>query len=163
MRQGEIDLKINVMKKVLLFSSLLIVILICSFQKSTAGNPSPIGIGIDFSTKAYWDGPSKSCLQREKGCCFHISIEFNVLAPGHINGTIETRQNGEVAFSFSKRGGILPETWKELVRNGYFILDGDGTFSEELLKKLGLPANFKLNSGAYPYTENGEIVTVIFK
>jgi len=152
------------MKKVLLFSGFIIVVLLfCAFQKSTAGNPSPIGIGIDFSSKAYWDGPSKSCLPRDKGCCFHISIDLDVLAPGHINGTLETRQNGEIAFSFSKRGGILPETWKELVKNGYFILDGNGTFSEEVLKKLGLPPSFKLSEGKYSYSENGDFVTVIFK
>jgi hypothetical protein len=163
MRQGEIELIFKVMKKIIVFSSLLIVILICSFQRSTAGNPSPLGIGIDFSSKAYWDGPSQSCLPREKGCCFHISFDFKVLAPGHIYGTLETRQNNELAFSFSKKGGLLPETWKELVRNGYFVLDGDGTFSEDLLKKLGLPANFKLSEGKYSYTENGDIATVIFK
>ena len=142
---------------------MLALIIGISIQTIASTNSLPIGIGIDFSSKAYWDGTTKSCLPRDKGCCFHISIEFKVIEKGQIRGTLETRPNNEIAFSFSKRGGILPETWKELVNNGYFILDGDGTFSEEILRTLGLSANFRLSVGKYSYTENGDVVTVIFK
>jgi hypothetical protein len=126
---------------------------------------APALISIDFSSKAYWDGPSHSCLPREKGCCFHIEFGSSgtLLAPGQIIGTMDIKQNKEIVFSFSKKGGIRSETIKELLNGGYFILDGEGTFSEEILKKLGLPANFKLSEGKYPYTESGDFVTVIFK
>lgn len=151
------------MKKILSISSFILVVLLGSFQNSNAVNSAPLGVGISFSSKAYWDGTTHSCLPRDKGCCIHIEFIPIVPGPGQINGTLEIRQNNEIAFSFSKRGGILSETWNELSKNGYFMLDGDGTFSQEILKKLGLPANFKLSEGRYPYTENGDVVTVVFK
>ena len=162
MRQREIK-KENPMKKILSISSFILVVLLGSFQNSNALTPAPSMIGISFSSKAYWDEGLRSCQPREKGCCIHIEFIPIVPGPGQINGTLETRQNNEIAFSFSKRGGILSETWNELSKNGYFMLDGDGTFSQEILKKLGLPANFKLSEGRYPYTENGDVVTVILK
>ncbi len=151
------------MKKILSISSFILVILLGSFQNSNALTPAPSMIGISFSSKAYWDEGLRCCKPRDKGCCFHIELMPIAPGPGQINGTLETRQNNEIAFSFSKRGGILSETWNELSKNGYFILDGDGTFSQEILRKLGLPANFKLSEGNYTYTENGDVVTVVFK
>lgn len=160
---AERNKKENTMKKILSISSFILVILLGSFQNSNALTSAPSIIGISFSSKAYWDEGLQRCVDREKGCCLHIALIHITPGPGQINGTLETRQNNEVAFSFSKRGGILPETWNELSKTGYFMLDGDGTFSQEILRKLGLSSNFKLSEGRYPYTENGDVVTVIFK
>ncbi|MGA2822080.1 MAG: hypothetical protein ABSE72_00970 [Bacteroidales bacterium] len=151
------------MKKILIVASFILVILLGSFQKSNAVNSAPIGIGISFSSKAYWDGASQSCLPRDHGCCFHISINIEILAPGHINGTLDQSRNGTLTFSFSKSTGVLSSTFLELCKNGMFVLDETGTFSDEILKKLGLPSAFKLSSGEYPYVENGDTVTITFK
>jgi hypothetical protein len=151
------------MKKLTQFFGLFIFVILLAGLTAPICSASPVGIGISFSSKAYWDNNLKRCADRERGCCFHVEITLDVLSPGHINGTLEKRQNNELVFSFSIRGGILPETYKELLKNGYFNLDGDGTFSEDVLKKLGLPAGFRLSGGSYPYSENGDVVTVTFK
>ncbi|MCX6246651.1 MAG: hypothetical protein NTW10_02855 [Bacteroidetes bacterium] len=153
------------MKKILFVSGLILVILTASFKESFAVCFSPALISIEFSSKAYWDGPSKSCLPRDNGCCFHISFggSDSPVSPGKIIGSLDIRPKNEIVFTFSIKAGILPGTSKEFLKGGYFILDGEGTFSEEILAKLGLPASFRLSPGRYPYTENGDVVTVIFK
>jgi hypothetical protein len=133
-----------------------------SIQTNAITNSLPTGIGIDFSTKAYWDGQTKSCLQREKGFCLHISIELNML-PGHIIGSINYSPIDGLIFTFNKKTSVLSETFDELFKGGFFIMDGDGTFSDDLLLKLGLPQGYRIPAGKYPYTENGGIVTVVFK
>jgi hypothetical protein len=160
---AERNKKVNPMKKILNISGFILVILLGCFQNSKAVNSAPTGINIDFSSKAYWDGASQSCLPRDKGCCFHISIDIGMLAPGHINGTLYQSMDGVLTFSFSKKTGVLSSTLMELCKHGMFVLDGTGTFSDEILKKLGLPSAFKLPSGEYPYVENGDVVTVTFK
>jgi hypothetical protein len=155
--------KVNPMKKILIILSFILVILLGSFQKSNAVSFAPTGIEIDFSSKAYWDGASHSCLPRDKGCCFHISISVDMLAPGHINGTLDQSKDGVLTFSFSKKTGVLSNTLMELCKHDMFVLDGTGTFSDEILKRLGLPSAFKLPSGEYPYVENGDVVTITFK
>jgi len=155
--------KMNPMKKILIISGFVIAILFGSFQKSNAVCSAPSGIIIDFSSKAYWDGPSQSCLPRDKGCCFHISVSIGILSPGIIHGTLDQSRDGALTFSFSKSTGVLSSTLMDFCKRGMFVLDGTGTFSDEILKKLGLPSGFKLPSGQYPYVENGDVVTVTLK
>ena len=47
--------------------------------------PNPLGVSIVFVSKAYWDGGTKSCLDRERGCCIHIVFGTN-LSEGQIMG-----------------------------------------------------------------------------
>lgn len=153
------------MKKIVFFTPIILVILLGSFQNSYAGSSAPVGIGITFSSKAYWDNTTKSCEPRDKGCCFHIEINLNVvtLAPGQIIGTLEQSKDGLLTFSFSTRTGILTATLMTLCKHGMFTLDGTGTFSDEILKKFSLPPNFTLPPGEYPYVENGDVIMVSFK
>jgi hypothetical protein len=158
-------IKLKVMKKMTCISFAILIMILGSFKTSVAGKSAPLGIGITFCTKAYWDGETKSCVHCEKGCCFHIEFSTGggAFAPGQIVGTLEIRSNNVVAFSFSRKNGALPETLRTLLKDGNFILDGDGTFSEDIIAKLGLPPHFKLVAGPYSYSENGDVIVVLFK
>jgi hypothetical protein len=116
---------------------------------------------IVFVSKAYWDGPSKSCLDRERGCCIHIG--FNTIIDGLIIGKMAYSDGTGLIFTIPKKTGILQSTYDYFIRNGNFYMNGEGTFSEELLKKLGLPDNYTIRSGNYPVQVNGEEIKVIFK
>ena len=119
-------------------------------------------IEILFVSKAYWDGPTRSCLDREKGCCLHISLKVPVL-DHQIFGDLTVYEGQGVKLSFSKKNGISQETFFDLTRTGKFYIDGEGTLSEDLLKALKLPLSFKILPGYYPYQEDGDIITVFFK
>jgi hypothetical protein len=119
-------------------------------------------IEVIFVSKAYWDGPSKSCLDREKGCCVHIKINLPLL-DNQISGDLTNYEEQGLKFSFSKKSGIKQETLNDLIKTGKFYLDGEGTLSEELLKTLKLSSTFKIAPGYYNYKENGDIMTVFFK
>ena len=155
--------KIYTMKKIVL---LFIIGLIGS--QYVAGNirphlsPMPTGISITIATKAYWDGATKSCLDREKGWCVHLTIEIDVLE-GQIKGELTNPGLSGLTFTFNKRTGILPETLNNLVKNGTIYANGEVTFSEDLLMKLGLPSNYKIKEGYYPIQVLGEEVKVVFK
>lgn len=152
------------MKKIVLVSSLLIVIFFGTFQNSFAAKSAPSIINITIVSKAYWDGTSKSCLSRDHGCCIHIEIGGGgLLAPGKIIGTITSSGSNTLLFSFSKSSGITPATFADLFKNGQFILDGTGTFAEDLLSQLGLSSSFTLSSGNYSYSQNGDTIVVSFK
>jgi len=152
------------MKKITLVSSLLIAILFGTFQNSFAAKSAPSVFSVTFASKAYWDGPSKSCLNRDKGCCFHLEVGGGgILAPGQIIGTITTSGSNTLLFSFSKSSGITPATFADLFKNGQFILDGTGTFAEDLLSQLGLSSSFTLSAGNYSYSQNGDTIVVTFK
>jgi hypothetical protein len=144
------------------FLSTMVVLIIAGLAVKATNSVTVSQIEIIFATKAYWDGPTKSCLDREKGCCLHISINVPLL-DHQISGDLTNYEGQGVKFSFSKRSGIQQETLSELTKTGRFYLEGEGTLSEELLKALKLPLSYKISSGYYPYQEKGDIITVIFK
>jgi hypothetical protein len=133
-----------------------------SIHTNARTNSLPTGIEIDFSTKAYWDGQTKSCLQREKGFCLHISIGVDK-PTGNMIGSLNYSPIDGLIFTFNKKTGVISSTFNEFFMGGFFIMDGDGTFSDELLLKLGLPRGYRIPAGKYPYFENGGIVTIVFK
>jgi hypothetical protein len=153
--------KIIVMKKIM-FLSTLVVLIIAGIAVKATNSAAFSQIEIIFSSKAYWDGTTKSCLPRDKGCCLHISLDVPLL-DHQIFGDLTNYEGKGVKFTFSKKSGIQQETLAELTKTGKFYLDGDGTLSEELLKTLRLPLSYKISPGYYPYQENGDIITIIFK
>lgn len=152
--------KLLIMKKIFFF--LILIIWALADISGKANNSASLSqIEIIFVSKAYWDGTTRSCLDREKGCCLHISVKVPIL-DNQIFGDLTTYEGQGVKLSFSKKNGIRQETLIELTRTGKFYLDGEGTLSEELLKALKLPITYKILPGYYPYQENGDIITVFF-
>jgi hypothetical protein len=149
------------MKKLVLVSSLIIVVLTGCFQMSTANASTPVGLGITFVTKAYWDGQTKSCISRDKGFCFHLTIGTDRPIGGQVLGSASV-VNNVLIFTFSKTTGITSDTFNALFNNGSIVLDGDGTFSSDALSQLGLSSNYYIPAGTYSYTVNGDIVTITF-
>lgn len=149
------------MKKIT-FLSTLVVLIIAGIAAKATNSATFSQIEIIFSSKAYWDGPTKSCLPRDKGCCLHFSFKVPLLED-QIFGDLTNYEGQGVKLSFSKKSGIQQETLIELTKTGKFYLDGEGTFSEELLKALKLPLSYKISPGYYPYQENGDLITVFFK
>jgi len=66
-------------------------------------------------------------------------------------------------LSFNKRTGITPETFAAFFRDGKFKLEGEGTMSEEIAKKLGLGPVYAVPEGIYSYKEEGDVVTIMFR
>jgi hypothetical protein len=149
------------MKKIT-FLLTVVVIMIASVAVKATSSVISSQIEVIFSSKAYWDGTTKSCLPRDKGCCIHISINVP-LFEHQISGDLTNYEGQGVKLSFSKKSGIQKETLTELTKTGKFYLDGEGTLSEELLKTLKLPLSFKISPGYYPYQETGDLITVFFK
>jgi len=149
------------MKKITFFLTLVVLIIVGITAKATTFETSS-QIEIIFVSKAYWDGTTKSCLDREKGCCLHISLKVPII-DHQIFGDLTNYEGQGVKLSFSKKSGIQKETLTELTKSGKFYIDGEGTLSEELLKALKLPLSFKISPGYYPYQESGDLITVIFK
>jgi hypothetical protein len=147
------------MKKIIV---LLPVLMLMLMGKGVQAYSSPVGIGIDFCTKAYWDGQTKSCQPREHGFCLHITIEV-VILQGHMIGSINNTQADGLTFTFSKKTGILQSTFDELFKGGYFVMDGEGTLSDDLLQKLGLKEGYRIPAGKYPFYENDGVVTIKFR
>jgi hypothetical protein len=148
------------MKKVLAIVSLMVMVLGMNSNSFAFKYQLLTGINIDFSTKAYWDGPSKSCLPREHGFCFHISFDLNNQSD-RMQGTLDNSALNGLTLTFSKKTGAVSGV-NELLKGGYFTMDGDATFSEELLMKLGLPKGYTIKAGKYPYSDNGSSITVSF-
>ena len=149
------------MKKIMMFVILSTIIFVS--MNLYALRNSPMGLlSISFSSKAYWDGTM--CAPREKGCCFHIEIG-GILRPqpGQITGDLNYSIDGSLIFTFSKTKGLLPETLKELCKSGKFIVEGEGTFQQEVLERIGYSGKLILPAGAYPYKENGDLIEVKFK
>ena len=121
-----------------------------------------IGIHVIFSSKAYWDGVTKSCLPRDKGGCCHVWVDHAV-GPGQIIGTLENAGNGKLIFTTSKAAGMQPETFTQLFIGDKFVLEGTLTFSSEVLSKLGLKSDFTIPGGTYPFTTNGDSITIPIK
>jgi hypothetical protein len=152
------------MKTIKFFTMLVLSVVIISRISfaTSAYSPSFLGINIIMTSKAYWDGPTKSCLPRDKGFCCHISV---TAMPGHgqISGTLEVNESNTLVLSVSKPSGLDRETYNEYFSKDKFLLDGDLTFSQEILNKLRLPAGFTISSGEYPYTTTGEMIRIYFK
>ena len=144
-----------------MFFLIVVVIAFVNFNVKATNSVTMSQIEILFVSKAYWDGTTRSCLDREKGCCLHISLKVPVL-DHQIFGDLTINEGQGVKLSFSKKNGISQETFFNLTRNGKFYIDGEGTLSEDLLKALKLPLSYKILPGYYPYQENGDIITVFF-
>lgn len=148
------------------YASILIMIAISVISTSLlAGNGHlsavPSKLTIVFASKAYWDGPSQSCLPRDKGCCFHIGFTTSLL-DGQIIGELNYTPGAGLTFTFNKRTGITAATFNELCKSGKFYLDGTGTLSEEILRMLKMPESYSIPSGYYSYRVEGEVVSVTF-
>jgi hypothetical protein len=148
------------MKKIT-FILTLVVFIIAGMAAKAAHFETSSQIEVIFVSKAYWDGTTKSCLDREKGCCLHFSFKVPILED-QIFGDLTNYQGQGLKLSFSKKSGIQQGTLIELTKTGKFYLDGEGTLSEELIKALKLPSSFKISPGYYPYQESGDLITVIF-
>jgi hypothetical protein len=154
------------MKKHFLLFGLLIM-LISPAQRLSAGT-SPtitiIGVKIAFSTHAYWDGVTQSCLPRPHGWCLHIQIDAPAPTPqGVIQGEVSSSSTGVVTVSFKTKSGIDPATFSKYFTDGKFFLDGGATMSEDLAKQLGLSAKCTIPEGIYGYVISGDTVTITFK
>ena len=141
----------------LLFSSL-------NLTASTPSAASFLGISIAFSTHAYWAGQELGCQPRERGWCLHIYIESKKPATnGVICGEITNLATNGLMLSFNKKTGITPETFATYFRDGKFKLEGAGTMSEEVAKKLGLAPLYTIPEGIYSYKEEGDVVTIMIR
>ncbi len=144
------DLNCWVMKKITFLLAVIIVMISATTSKAT-------GISVSFSTKAYWSNtPPAGCLDRPRGWCFHISVDLDGIL-GVINNT-----GGVLVLTFDKKA-ISTDQYSQIFKDGKFYLDGEGTFSEELLKKLNLPTGFVLKPGYYQSEQIGEYFKVFFK
>jgi hypothetical protein len=133
---------------------LLSIIALLAFNALASANQ----IEVVFVSKAYWDGQTKSCLSRDHGCCIHISFRIPVLE-NQIIGDLNYNDVQGLTYTVSKSTGILPVTMNTLIKGGKFYFDGEGTFSEEILKSLNLPPDFKIKPGYYPVDDvNGKLI-----
>lgn len=152
------------MKKIKFLSAIILCTVIISriSLASYAFSPSFLGISIIMTSKAYWDGPTKSCLPRDKGFCCHIAVNT---MPGHgqISGTLEVNESNILVLTVSKGNGLDRESYNEIFSKDKFILDGDITFSPEVMNKLRLPLTYSIPAGEYPYTTTGDVINVYFK
>ena len=148
------------MKKILTLVLIITVLIANAGRNFNPVKPPIFGVKIDFSSKAYWDGTK--CAPRDKGCCLHI--EFTPIPePGHIIGEMSYSDQTGLAFTISKKNGMSPEAFSELFKQGKFLLDGDATFSQELLLKIGLKTGFQVSSGYYPFTIKDDVIINVFK
>ena len=148
------------MKKILTFV-LIITVVIANAGKNFSPVKAPIfGIKIDFSSKAYWNG--SFCAPRDKGCCLHLEVNPTP-DPGHIIGEMAYSSQDGLTFTISKRNGLSPDMFNELFKQGKFLLDGDATFSQDVLGKLGLKPGFQVLSSYYPYTIKEDMIIIVFK
>ena len=126
-----------------------------------SSSSSLLGISIYFSTKAYWDGETKSCMPRERGWCLHIELDGQSPVPiGTIRGEISNLKTTGLILSFNKKTGVTAETFSKYFKNGKIFIDGEVTMPDDLTRKLGLAPSFVIPEGAYAYKESGETVTI---
>jgi hypothetical protein len=150
------------MKRHKLFFGLILALAFVARENTVASTPALFGIHVVITSKAYWDGPSKSCLPREKGGCCHMWTD-NMPGPGQIVGELSNAPASGLQLKISQTKGIDKETFMNHFRNGRFDIRGPITFEPEVLSKLGLSANFTVAQGEYPYTVNGDEITIRFK
>ncbi|MCX6304227.1 MAG: hypothetical protein NT040_04605 [Bacteroidetes bacterium] len=125
--------------------------------------PGMLGVHVVFSAKAYWDGPSKSCIPREKGGCCHIWAEGMEPGPGEIFGEMVVLNDKIIRMTVSRGRGMTNETYGKYFSDGKFHLDGPMTFDPNVLSRLGIEGKYMIPPGTYPCTANGDMLTIIFK
>ena len=148
------------MKKIIILLFLISFFTVNAANSHYAPVPPALGIKISFSSKAYWDGVK--CAPRDKGCCLHLELNMVSPGPGQIVGEMSYSADG-LRLITSRKQGMSADTFTELFKNGKFIVNGTGTFSQDLLSKLGLKDNFTIIEGEYPYTIEGDKISIIFK
>jgi hypothetical protein len=148
------------MKKILIFVFIISVLVANAGMNFSPAKAPILGIKIDFSSKAYWDGTK--CAPRDKGCCLHLECGPTP-DPGHIIGDLSYTDQTGLLFTIYKRNGLSPDLFNELFKQGKFFLDGDATFQQELLDKLGLKRGFQIPSGYYTYTISNDVIIIVFK
>jgi hypothetical protein len=152
------------MKKIFLLVSLSLLMAVTSAKASASTTAPLLGLRVSFSTHAYWDGVTKSCLPRPKGWCLHFEIEaITIVQTGSIRGDISNLATTGLTLSFNKKTGIASETFSRYFSNGRFWLEGEGTIAGDVLARLGLPASYVIPEGWYNYAETGDMVTIIFR
>ena len=149
------------MKKLIIFIFLISFFTVNAVNHGSTPNPPLLGIKISFSSKAYWDGTK--CAPRDKGCCLHLEMNPAPPDPGQIIGEMSNSMDGSLRLVISKKDGMTQDTFTDLFRKGKFIINGTGTFSRELLTKLGLNSNYIISEGEYLYTIEGDKITITFK
>lgn len=120
-------------------------------------------IHVVFSAKAYWDGPSKSCIPREKGGCCHIWLGDMQPGAGEFVADIVLMKDKVIQATVSRGKGMNKETFLKYFSDGKFNLDGPITFDPAVLGRLGLDAGYVIPPGAYPVTTNGDQMTITFR
>jgi hypothetical protein len=120
-------------------------------------------IHVVFSAKAYWDGPSKSCIPREKGGCCHIWMDGMEPGPGDIPGEMTMSRGNSLQLAVSRGKGMNNESWRKYIADGKFILDGPITFDPEVLSRLGAEKGVVVPAGSYPVTSNGDQLIITFQ
>jgi hypothetical protein len=144
---------------VLLMSMLFTV----SVFSAKAVSPMLFSIHVVFSARSYWDGPTKSCIPREKGGCCHIWKDGMIPGPGEISGEMVLLKDRSIQFTVSRGKGMTNETYLKYFSGGRFALDGPITFDPSVLSGLGVDLNYEVPPGNYPYSANGDLVTITFK
>jgi hypothetical protein len=139
--------------------------LMCAVSAFSANTVSPMlfSIHVVFSARSYWDGPSKSCIPREKGGCCHIWKDGMIPGSGEISGEMVVLKDKVIQFTVSRGKGMNSETFLKYFSGGRFTLDGPITFEPGVLSRLGIDGNYEVPPGTYPYSSNGDLVTITFK
>ena len=120
-------------------------------------------VHVVFSAKAYWDGPSKSCIPREKGGCCHIWLDGMEPGAGEITADIVLVKDKIIQATVSRGKGMTKETFMRYFSEGKFNIDGPITFDPAVLSRLCIDAGYVVPTGAYPVNTNGDQMTIIFR
>lgn len=152
------------MKKLILCLALLPGIL-TALTATASLTPAPPAafIHVVISSKSYWDGPTKSCLPREKGGCCHLWIEGMVPGPGEIGGDLLPAGGRTLQLVVKLQKGLKNDVWQSGFRDNTYTLDGAITFEPEVLARLGLDRNFTIPAGTYPCSTSGDLATITFR
>ncbi|MFZ4520528.1 MAG: hypothetical protein ACOYNC_02415 [Bacteroidales bacterium] len=122
-----------------------------------------LALHVVVSAKSYWDGPSKSCIPREKGGCCHIWVDGMEPGPGEISGEMVVLRDKVIQFTVSRGKGMNNETYRNVFNGGSFTLEGPVTFDPKVLSGLGLDVSYSIPAGRYPYAVNGDRLTIMFR
>jgi hypothetical protein len=152
------------MKTMYRISALLVSLLLAVNVIAVKAIPGSIfPIHVVFSAKSYWDGPSKSCLPREKGGCCHLWLEGMEPGPGEISGELVMLRGKIIQLTVSRVKGMNNETYLKYFSDGKFTLEGPITFEPNVLTRLGIEGYYVVPAGTYPFTSNGDVITITFK
>ncbi|MBA3284343.1 MAG: hypothetical protein H0U27_04705 [Nitrosopumilus sp.] len=143
------------MKKLLLIAVVFIATTMSSLADVTVG----------FSTKARWDAQVKDCAEA-KGVCIHISFGALVVPSAtEFNGKMVYDASKGLVFKFSKSQDMTRTIFSTYFSNNSFYVAGDSPVDAEALLKAGYPSTsskgFTISQGRYPYSIDGDIITVV--